>query len=205
MVTVVHNSGSLRNALHYNENKVQQQVAECIHSANYPKDTEWLSFKDKINRLEKLTLLNQQTKINSVHISLNFNPSEKLSLEQLKAIAEVYMQKIGFGEQPYLVYQHYDAGHPHLHIVTTNIKENGKRIELHNLGQHRSMKASKEIEQEFNLVKALSKSRLRYELQPVNVQKVQYGKSETKRAITNVLDAVLPHYKYTSLAELNAI
>lgn len=205
MVAIVHNSGSLRNGLHYNENKVKQQIAECIHSMNYPKDTAWLSFKDKITRLEKLTALNQQTKINSVHISLNFDPSETLSRDQLKAIAEVYMQKIGFGEQPYLVYQHYDAGHPHLHIVTTNIRENGKRIELHNLGQNRSMKASKEIEKEFNLVRALSKSRLGYELKPVNVQKVQYGKGETKRAITNVLDAVLPYYKYTSLAELNAV
>src|SRR5207237_5583995 len=120
-------------------------VAECIHSANYPKDTEWLSFKDKLNRLEKLTMLNQQTKINSVHISLNFDPSEKLSRELLKEIADLYMIAIGFGEQPYLVYQHHDAGHPHLHIVTTNIKENGKRIELHNLGQYRSMKASKQI------------------------------------------------------------
>ncbi len=205
MVAIVHNSGSLRNALHYNENKVKQKVAECIHSANYLKDTELLSLIDKITRMEKLTMLNQQTKINSVHISLNFDPAEKLSKDVLKEIAEVYMQKIGFGEQPYLVYQHHDAGHPHLHIVTTNIKENGKRIELHNLGQNQSMKASKEIEKEFNLVKALSKSRLQYELKPVDAQKVQYGKSETKRAITNVLDAVLPHYKYTSLAELNAI
>jgi hypothetical protein len=43
------------------------------------------------------------------------------------------------------------------------------------------------------------------ELRAVNAQKVIYGKSETKRAITNVLDTVLPHYKYTSLAELNAV
>src|SRR6478735_4447201 len=107
MVAIVHNSGSLRNALHYNENKVKLHNAECIHSANYPKDTEWLSFKDKLNRLEKLTMLNQQTKINSVHISLNFDPSEKLSRELLKEIADLYMIKIGFGEQPFLVYQHH--------------------------------------------------------------------------------------------------
>ena len=36
-------------------------------------------------------------------------------------------------------------------------------------------------------------------------QKVQYGKSETKRAIANVLDHVLNTYKYTSLPELNAV
>ncbi|MGI8583448.1 MAG: relaxase/mobilization nuclease domain-containing protein [Chitinophagaceae bacterium] len=38
------------------------------------------------------------------------------------------MDKIGFAEQPYLVYQHLDAGHPHIHIVTTNIQQSGKRI-----------------------------------------------------------------------------
>ncbi len=140
-----------------------------------------------------------------MHISLNFDPSDKLGSEKLKEIADVYMQKIGFGEQPYLVYQHNDAGHPHIHLVTTNIKCDGKRIELHHLARNQSMKASKEIEKEFCLIQAEKKQRLNYELKPVNVPKVQYGKAETKRAIRNVLDHVLPVYKYASLAELNAV
>lgn len=37
------------------------------------------------------------------------------------------------------------------------------------------------------------------------MQKVQYGKLGTKRAIINVLDNVLEAYKYTSLPELNAV
>jgi len=205
MVAIVHQSSSIRNALYYNENKLKQNVAELIHSGNYPKDTELLGLSDKINRLERQALLNQRTKVNSVHISLNFDVSEKLSIEKLKQVADVYMQKIGFGEQPYLVYQHYDSGHPHLHIVTTNIEADGKRIELHNLARNQSLKASLEIEKEFKLVQALNKQRLGYELKPVNVQRVQYGRSETKRAITNVLDHVLPNYKFTSVAELNAV
>lgn len=205
MVAIIHNSKSLRNALHYNENKVRQGVAKFIHSANYSKDTELLCFSDKIKLLEKFTALNQQTKVNSVHVSLNFDTADKLNEELLKEIAGVYMNRIGFGEQPYLVYQHNDAGHPHIHIVTTNIKHDGRRIELHNLARNQSMKASKEIEKEFNLIQATSKHRLAYELKPVNVQRVEYGKAETKRAITNVLDHVLSTYKYTSLAELNAV
>ena len=205
MVAIIHNSSSLRNALHYNENKVKQDVANFIHSAYYPKDTDLLGFSNKINRLERQAALNQQTKVNCVHVSLNFDPGDKLSTEKLKKIADIYMQKIGFGEQPYLVDQHNDAGHPHVHIVTTNIKSDGKRIELHNLAHNQSMKASKEIGKEFRLIEAEKKFRLSYELKPVNVQKVQYGKAETKRAITNVLDHVLPTYKYASLAELNAI
>jgi hypothetical protein len=116
------------------------------------------------------------------------------------------MQKIGFGDQPYLVYQHHDAGHPHIHIVTTNIRKDGTRIKLHNIGRNESEKARKEIEKEFKLVKAQREQlKQAYELRPVNVQKVQYGKSETKQAITNVLDAILPTYKYASLPELNAV
>src|SRR3954452_19551010 len=113
------------------------------------------------------------------------------------------MDKIGFGEQPYLVYQHVDAGHPHLHIVTTNIKADGKRIDTFNIGRNQSEKARQELEQKFKLVKALGRKILGEEIRPVS-QKIQYGKSETKRAITNVLDHVLKQYKYSSLAELNA-
>ncbi len=111
MVAIVHNGKRLRNILHYNENKVKQRQAILIHAVNYPKDPDQLTLKDKITRLEKLTALNQQTKVNSVHISLNFDASEKLQQQTLQQIAEKYMDKIGFGDQPYLVYEHHDAGH----------------------------------------------------------------------------------------------
>ena len=137
MVAVIKTSISLRNTLHYNENKLKQNNAQLIHSMNYAKETEQLRFTDKIKTLEKLTELNERTKLNSVHISLNFDPSEKLSKEILQKIAEAYMQGIGFGNQPYLVYQHHDAGHPHIHIVTTNIQANGQRIKMQNIGRNR--------------------------------------------------------------------
>ncbi len=205
MVAIIHSSKSLRNALNYNENKVRQNAANFIHAGNYPKDTHLLAFSDKINRLERLTVLNQQTKINSLHISLNFDVSDKLSEEKLKKITDKYLKEIGFGEQPYLVYQHNDSGHPHIHIVTTNIRCDGSRIALHNLGRNQSEKARKEIEREFGLVYAHQQHKVDYDLKPVNVHKVQYAKVETKRAITNVLDHVLSTYKYASLAELNAV
>ena len=69
---------------------------------------------------------------------MNFGLNEKIDQERLLEIASVYMAKIEFAGQPYLVYQHLDAGHPHIHIVTTNIKNDGKRISLHNLGRNES-------------------------------------------------------------------
>jgi hypothetical protein len=205
MVAVIHASSSLRNALNYNEQKVKQHVATCLAAVNYPKDVEDLTFYQKLNRLQNQADLNTKTKVNSVHISLNFDPSERLSEEKIKEISDTYLQKIGFANQPYLLYQHHDAGHPHVHIVTTNIKADGKRIELHNLGKIQSEKARKEIEIDYNLVKAENMKTKPYELKSAYNQKVQYGKADSRRAIANVLDGVLNSYKYSSVAELNAV
>ncbi len=207
MVVKITSPHSLSKALNYNEKKVQKGQAECIHAGNYTLNPEQMKFHHKLERLQDLISLNERTKkTNTLHISLNFDPSEKHSKEVLASIAQTYMEKIGFGKQPYLVYKHNDAGHPHIHIVTTTIQSDGKRIDTYNIGRNQSEKARKEIEQDYRLIKAQSKkSQVVSEITPANVQKAQYGKTETKRSITNVLDAVIPHFKYTSLAELNAI
>ena len=144
MVTVIKTGASLSGVFHYNERKVRTGVAECIMAANYPKDLEDLTLANKLNRLLNRAALNENVTRNSVHISLNFSPSETLSPDRLREIAEIYMQKIGFGEQPYLVYQHHDAGHPHLHIVTVKVRADGSRIDMHNIGRNQSERARKE-------------------------------------------------------------
>jgi hypothetical protein len=207
MVVRIKSPNSLQRTLNYNEKKVQKGQAECIHAENYILNPGQMNFYQKMERLQDLISLNERAKkTNTLHISLNFDPSEKLSKGSLTKIAQVYMEKIGFVNQPYLVYQHNDAGHPHLHIVTTNIQADGKRIDTFNIGRNQSEKARKEIEKDLGLVKAEGRKQEQLSrIKPVDVQKIQYGKSETRRSITNVLDAVINQFKYTSLAELNAI
>ncbi len=205
MVARIKRTQSLSRSLNYNEKKVQLGVAECIKAVNYPKDLEALNFYNKLHRLEHQADLNERVKANSVHISLNFHESDQLNKEKLCAIAETYMQEIGFEKQPYLVYQHHDAGHPHIHIVTTNIQRDGSKIEMNNIGRNQSEKARKDIELKFGLIQAEGRGQKQENDLKVNAQKVQYGRTQTKRAITNVLDVVINQYKYTSLPELNAI
>lgn len=206
MVAVIKTGHSIHRIVNYNENKVKEGVAECISAANYPKDTDTLSFKNKLNRLLNQAALNTNVSRNSVHVSLNFDPSENYSKEKLEAIANTYMERIGFGNQPYLVYQHHDAGHPHIHIVSIKIREDGSRIDTQNIGRNQSEQARKEIEIEFGLVKAEDSKRLKkYLPKPLSIEKIRYGKSETKRGISNVLNEVLHSYKYTSIHELNAV
>jgi hypothetical protein len=110
-----------------------------------------------------------------------------------------------FSEQPFSVYQHFDAGHPHIHIVSVKIRRDGSRIDTQNIGKNQSEKARKEIEISFGLVKAEGMKNRQYDLKSAYAKKVQYGKSDSRRAMINVLDAVLNTYKYTSLPELNAV
>tara|TARA_R110002020_G_scaffold27610_2_gene89077 strand:- start:728 stop:1906 length:1179 start_codon:yes stop_codon:yes gene_type:complete len=159
----------------------------------------------RLKYLLKLANLNSITSVNAVHISLNFAPGEDFEKEKLQEITKEYIRGIGFESQPYLVYKHTDAGHPHLHIVTTNIELDGKRIPLHNIGKLKSEPTRKAIEKQFGLVPAQSQKHGLFIAKPVAVSRLDYGKSETKWAIGNVLQHVLKNYKFTSLPELNAV
>jgi hypothetical protein len=207
MVAIIKTGHSIHNIFNYNENKVKQGVAECIGEGNYPVDVDQMNLSMKLNRLLKQTALNDNVKRNSVHISLNFDPSEiNLSKEKLMDIANTYMDKIGFGQQPYLVYQHHDSGHPHIHIVSIKVREDGSRIDMQNIGRNQSETARKEIEKSFGLVQAEKGSKKNnLDLLAIPIGKIQYGKIQTKKAIANVLNSVLSSYVYASLPELNAI
>lgn len=202
MVAKIISGKSLIGALNYNENKVKQGKAKLIFQNGYAKDLHLLNFYDKHFRLKELSARNERTKTNTVHISLNFAVGEKLTLEKLNQITSQYMEHIGFGNQPYLVYSHHDAGHPHVHIVSTNIKPSGERISLHNLGRTKSETARKLIEQQYGLIPATRKEEQKQE--STSLAKVYYGKDDTKRAISNVVLGVTSSYKFTSLPELNA-
>lgn len=193
-------------ALNYNENKVKQGKAHCIHVAGYLRTANEMNFYQKLEGFERRNALNERARTKTVHVSLNFDPSENLSVEKLQKIASEYMLRIGFGEQPYLVYQHFDAGHPHIHIVSTTIREDGSRIPTHNIGKNQSEKARKEIEQKFGLVKAQNQKQLpQQKIEKLHIEKLVYGKAETKKGIAAVVNAVTSSYKFASLPEFNAI
>jgi hypothetical protein len=205
MVAKITTPKSIEAALNYNEKKVQKGNAVCLCAANYLKDANELNFYQKLAGFERLNSLNERATTKTLHVSLNFNPSEKLSENKLLQIASDYMQKIGFGEQPYLVYKHEDAGHPHIHIVSSTIKADGSRINTHNIGRNQSEKARKEIEQTYGLVRAEKQKQLRSPgIKPVDTAKVIYGKTETKRSISNAVGVVFSQYKFASLPEFNA-
>ncbi|HEX5171932.1 MAG TPA: relaxase/mobilization nuclease domain-containing protein [Cyclobacteriaceae bacterium] len=205
MVAKVITGKTIRGVLSYNENKVKKGTAACIKAEGFPVEANGLSFSDKLRTFLDYHILNTKVKTNAIHISLNFDQSDKLDRKKLETIATDYLSKIGFGDQPYLVYQHFDAAHPHIHLITTNIKIDGSRIDLHNIGRVRSEQARKAIEIEYGLVRAQRRKHEDQVMKPADLSKATYGKSETKRTISNIVNAITRSYKFTSIHELNAV
>jgi hypothetical protein len=190
----------LVSALNYNEKKVEKGTARCIWAGNFLGAASQLTRDQKQRCFERRNELNDRAQTKTVHISLNFPPGENISQNGLVAIAQKYMEGIGFGEQPYLVYQHQDAGHPHIHIVTSTIRNDGSRLNTHNLGRNASSKVRQDIESQFGLKKATADKNY----QPTTPQKLLYGEMETKKSIANVVEHVFSNYHFTSLAAYNA-
>lgn len=198
---------SIRGILHYNEDKVAEGKAQLILASGFAGNIERMDIHQKYQRFKYLNDLRPTVKTNALHITLNFDASENIDNSRMQQIAMAYMEGIGFGEQPYLVYRHSDAGHQHVHIATTSIQRDGRPIGLNNIGADRSEPIRKQIEKDFGLIVAEEKTKFKQEpsIRPIDVQAVEYGKIPTKRAIGSVLNGVVRNYKYTSLPELNAI
>lgn len=196
----------MRGILHYNENKVAGGEAKLILASGFAADVERLSLQQKLSRFENLNQLRPTVKTNALHITLNFDASEKLDNAKIQQIAMAYMEGIGFGEQPYLVYRHHDAAHQHIHIATSSIRRDGTAIQLHRLGPDVSEPVRKQIEKDFNLVVAENKTfKMQPGIKPADPEKAHYGHLPTKRAMSNVISAVMQQYRFTSLAEYNAV
>src|SRR5579872_3728665 len=177
MVPKITHPKNVNKAIYYNEHKVQEKRAELLLAANFLKEKEQLTMIEKKQRFENLVALHPAVKSHTLHVSVNFPPGEQLSRDRLTDIAQNYMERIGFGEQPYLVYQHHDAGHPHLHIVSVSIQSDGEVIDMNLIAIRRSEPARKAIEEEYGLVRAEDKKRQKETINSLPPERLQYGKS----------------------------
>lgn len=208
-------SKDVRQTLLYNEQKLEQQQARFLGAFNYWQEDDQLTFDTKLERLRQQMVLNERSLAKTVHLSLNFHPDDQLTDKTMHRIASEFMQKIDFADQPALVYRHLDAGHPHMHVVTTNIRPDGTRIKNDLRSPRHLMEICAGLENRHSLTHAFLRPKLKPDwaatenrkitTQRQPVERVQYGRSPTKTSISRVLDHVLNTFAYTSLDELNAI
>src|SRR5690606_13125495 len=149
--------------------------------------------------------LNVNIHINCVHMSLSFHPKDKDILdENLPIISAKFMELIGFGDQPYLVYQHKDTSIPHAHIVSTNVINNGKRMDTFYICQKKFIPAIKKLENDFGLTSYAHEKHIPYQHQSPN-QVLKYGTRPTKKSIEEVTLHMMKNYSFTNFEEWSSL
>lgn len=212
MLAIVKSAASIRGPLLYNEQKVEQHQAVFLDAHNFLQEKQELSLHDKQVVFQHFEELNERSHQKTIHISINFPETDRLSEGQLVRITDDFMRGIGFADQPWLLYQHLDAGHPHVHVVTTNIRPDGSRISNDLRSPYHLKQLCFTIEQSRGLTPAIPMPDLfgvkepqiqkeRYSM----AQRATYGKKPTKTQIRDVLQYVNQNFSFTSFEAYNAV
>ena len=188
-------------ALAYNQNKVDNEDAKVLFSNRMLLNEDGnFSIGECMHSFEMQMPVQLSTKKPIVHISINPHPEDVLSDQQLTDIAQEYMQKLGYGNQPYLVYKHEDIDRHHIHIVGLRVDENGKP--LNDKFEHRrSKQITRELEKKYDLHPAERKERT----ERPELKKVDYAAGDVKHQIGNAVKGACYGYRFQSFGEYKAL
>lgn len=201
MVAKISYGSSLYGALAYNGEKVNEGVAKVLETNKVfsPADGGHditACMQDFLACMPSHVL----TKKPVIHISLNPHPDDKLSDEQFSAIALEYIEKMGYGNQPFVVYKHEDIDRHHLHIVTLAVDERGKKINDGN-NFYQSKRITREIERKYGLLPA-EKQRVK---EAFRLQKVRPKEGSFKKQLASVIKPAAKFYHCPSFKEYRAL
>ena len=201
MIAKISSTENLGGALGYNFKKVQHNEAAVLCVNELRKGFDGTFQMDKVLAdMQKAIPEQCRTKKTVFHCSLNPHPDEKLSDERLTQIAKEYMEALGYGNQPYIVFKHNDIAREHIHIVSLRVDFDGNKINDKFEGR-RSKKITNALEKKYNLIPSSKVS----ERTTTETPKVNVVQGNIKEQVANTVRSAMKHYTFCSLGELNAI
>ena len=201
MIAKISATENLGGALGYNFKKVDKEEASILFAQNlYQHNEGTYTMAVVFADMEALIPEKCRTKKMVFHCSLNSHPDEKLTDEQLVQIAKEYMEALGYGKQPYIVFKHSDIAREHIHIVSLRVDGVGKKIN-DRFEKRRSKQITDALEKRFGLIPSSKVTDKAMKETP----KVDTTKGNIKEQVAGVVRTVLKHYRFCSLGELNAI
>ncbi len=128
MIIKILKSSTTLNGIHYNEDKNELGKSELLVAKNFDGlDMASASRKEFVAYMQAVANLNPRVKNKQFHAVLS-TKGRLLSAEKLKDYAQVYLQEMGYGKNPYLIYSHNDTQNNHVHIVSTRVDKKGFKI-----------------------------------------------------------------------------
>ena len=188
-------------ALSYNQTKVDQGTAKVLGDNRMMQSADGTYTIGRcMESFEPYLAANNKTEKPVMHISLNPHPDDKLNDEQLTKLAKEYLEKLGYGDQPYMIYKHEDIDRHHIHIVTVRVDETGKKI--NDAFQHRRSKdITRELEEKYQL-----RSAERQQQKDLFwMKKVDPKQGDVKKQVSNTLKTLSSTYHFQSINEYRAL
>ncbi|PVD52206.1 relaxase [Terrimonas sp.] len=202
MIAKIGHGANMMGALSYNQLKVDKENGQVLATQRIMETLDGsYSVAQFYRSFEPYLIANKRTEKPVLHISLNPDPSDKVTDENFRQIAKDYMELMGYGEQPYIVFKHTDIERTHIHIVSTCVDRYGKKIP-DTFEKLRSMDACRALEQKYNLIPAKEKQRTGNEqiFRPVD-----YKAGDVKSHMASVVRHLPKYYQYQSFGAYNAL
>ena len=200
MVAKISLGNSLYGALVYNGEKINKEKGRLLDTNKIFNDgTGTVNIHRAFEDFKRWMPANSKAEKTMMHISLNPHPDDRLSDVDFARLAHEYMEKMGFGDMPYLVFKHEDIDRHHIHIVALRVKPDGTCISDRN-NFYRSKDICRELEKKYGL-----KSAERQKITPdMPIKKIDPN-GDIKRQVANTVKMVGMRWKFQSMGEYNAI
>lgn len=201
MVAKISVGNSLYGALAYNGEKINEGQGRLLATHKiFDEGTGRLDIRQAAEDFTRYLPEQVRTSKPVVHISLNPHPDDRLTDAELTTIAEEYLARLGYGNQPYAVFKHEDIDRHHLHIVTLAVDEAGRKIG-DSFIRRRSKNITRALEQQYGLHPAERKRQTQTE----PLRAVDAAAGDVKRQVGNVLKGISGRYRFQTLGEYRAL
>ena len=204
MVANIRSGSSPEGALYYNKEKVDKNETEVLLWQKMLEPFDKYGRMDVDACMESFRLYleaNRRTTNTVFHVSLNPSPEDRLTDERLRDIAREYMERMGYGEQPYIVFKHKDISREHLHIVSLRVDEQGRKLP-HDFEARRSMEILRDLERKYGLHPSIKGEE---QADRLGLRKVNYKEGNVKQQISSVVRSCLRNYKCSSYGEFRTL
>jgi len=202
MVAKITIGSSLFGAIKYNADKVNIGKGQLLDTNKVFNNCDGkVNVAQVLADFEKRMPRQMRTEKPVIHISLNPHPDDKLTDGELTQMAHEYMQRMGYGDQPYIIVKHEDIDRHHLHIVSVRVDEQGKRVKS-DFTKRRSLAIIRDFEQRYGLHHGNKREeeRLSNRIPPVNP-----FEGDIKKQVGNTVKAVFHDCQFQTIGELRAL
>lgn len=200
MVAKISVGNSLYGSLVYNGEKINKEKGKVLATNKIYNDG---SGTINIHRaFEDFKMwMPQSTKAEKpmMHISLNPHPDDRLSDAEYAQLAHEYMEKMGFGDMPFIIVKHEDIDRHHIHIVALRVRPDGTAISTKN-NFYKSKEITRELERKYGL-HAAERQKITPDMPITKVDPT----GDVKRQVAMAVKMVGMRYKFQTLGEYNAI